>query len=229
MRRFLPLLMLIILLSSCASTEKGEFSTEEKRHALGVLGNDMIAYASVMGEIPEETMAAYLPASYTAYREYVPLYDELTSDYLSSLSAIISPLAGDALEIAGSHLEEAVSLSDDDTLDNPEGLTSLLQEAAARDVYSSLLERSEAASAEAEDAFRVPYDSFTSVRDAYLNLASVGIDVSLPVPEPLSPQALAFIADDVLFSRLADAERSLRERMPESEDSPYLVFWEAMP
>ena len=132
----------------------------------------------------------------------------------------------EAYSMISSSIPLFVVNADDLVIDSVEGMTDRIQNTLAVDIYSFLISRIEEEREKLNAAFSESYSIFTSLRDAYSNLESVGMSVSLPIPEPISIEKLAFIAEDVLFNRLGENERELRSRIPETEDSPYQVFWE---
>ncbi|MBO8435838.1 MAG: hypothetical protein IAA97_02510 [Spirochaetes bacterium] len=228
MKRILAIaIAMLLLFASCATSFSGaSFSDSEKRNALFTLSRDMIALTELDGAIGEEAFLDDLPPSYTAYEDYSPLYQSLSQSYASSLSAIISPIMAEAFDIISSSVP-ALTLNPDDTVINSaEGMTDRIQNSLAVDIYSYFIGRIGEESEALDEAFSESYSIFSSLRDCYLNLGTVGVAITLPIPESISIETLAFIAEDVLFSRLEENERELRSKIPESDDSVYQVFWE---
>lgn len=221
------LILIMLLLPSCATESgTGSYSDSEKEAALLLLGSDMISMVESEGEIGAEAFLAALPASFRAYEGYSPLYGALSSSYAEAVSSIVSPILYDVYPLLRSVMDVAATEERDRSIQEPEGLTDMLQMLTARDIYSHLVDRISAMQDELDAAFEEPLRIFLSVRDAYLNLASVGLEAALPVPAPLSAELAAFVAEDVLFTRLGEKETELKSRIPDSPDSPYSVFWE---
>ena len=124
------------------------------------------------------------------------------------------------------YVEEIAAQASDEAVINPEGVTDAVQAASARPVYDALLAALEEEEGNLDAAFREARAIFSSVRDSYLNLSIVGAEETLPDPRPIPLTMIAFAAEDELFRRLGDAERRLKSIVPETEDSPYAVFWE---
>ena len=228
MRKLLPLLLCILfLLSSCASSgQSSHYTDEQKKEALLLLGNDMIAAGVAEGPLTADEFIALLPPSFTAYQGYSPIYDDLAASYCGKVAEIVTPAVEAALPLLRTSFEAAASADINQAIAAPEGMTDSLQNVAARPVYTAILSGIMAREDSLEEAFAEAYGIFSSVRDAYLNLASVGVDTALPVPEPFAPEMLAIAAESALFTRLGEAERSLKGMLPESPDSLYAVFWE---
>ncbi len=228
MRKFLSIVFILLLLSvSCITQGNGDpFTDEEKRSALYTLLTDMMNLTERNGEIGKEAFIDELPSSFAVYEDYSPLYQNLSQEYAESLSRIVSPIMEEAYSMISSSIPLFVVNADDLVIDSVEGMTDRIQNTLAVDIYSFLISRIEEEREKLNAAFSESYSIFTSLRDAYSNLESVGMSVSLPIPEPISIEKLAFIAEDVLFNRLGENERELRSRIPETEDSPYQVFWE---
>ena len=228
MRKLLPLLLCILLLAaSCASSGRGgHFSDEEKKEALLLLGSDMIAAGVAEGPLTADDFIPLLPPSFTAYQGYSPIYDDLAASYCGKIAEIVTPAAEAALPIVRAAFEAAASADTDQAVSAPEGMTDSLQAIAARPVYTAILADVIASQDRLDEAFSEAKGIFSSVRDAYLNLSSVGVDTELPVPEPFAPEILAIAAESALFTRLGEAERGLKGKLPDSSDSLYAVFWE---
>ena len=228
MRKLLPLLLCILLLmSSCISSgHDSHFTDQEKKEALLLLGSDMIAAGVAEGPLTADDFIPLLPPSFTAYQGYSPIYDDLAASYCGKVAEIVTPAAEAALPIIRASFEAAASADINQAVNAPEGMTDSLQAIAARPVYTAILSGIMAREDSLEEAFSEAKGIFSSVRDAYLNLSSVGVDTELPVPEPFAPEMLAIAAESALFTRLGEAERSLKGVLPESPGSLYAVFWE---
>ena len=223
-RIILPILLLL-LLASCATGGAGTFTEEETEESFLLLSSDMITYVSQMGEIPSATVKAALPPSFTAYSAIVPLYDDYAESYAEAVSSIISPLVEKAYHeirevMAAIARSYPVSLIPGDT-----AFTEELERTAGisvRNIYRSEIQRAAPALLE---AFAPSRSEFLSIRKAYSNLASVGGSLDIPYPSAFSPDELASLLSDVLFSRLGEAERELKNRPLPNSDSPYAIFW----
>ena len=228
MRRLRWLLppLIALLLISCQTERARSYTEEETERAFSVLSSDMIDYITPGEEIDGKTMEGYLPSSFTAYSDIVPLYDEIASGYAEDVAKAVSPLIEDAYPavkeamaaIASSH---PVALIPGDTAFTEE-LERVAGEEVRRVYLSSLSSLGDALS----KAFASPYSVFTAVRKAYSNLSSVGGEMDIPYPVPFTASSLSYILSDVLFSRLAEAERELKNRPLSDIGSPYAVFWE---
>ena len=224
------MLIPLLLLASCVSSSARTFTVSDRRAALEVLGRDMIDEArQVSAEAAAAHLERFLSDTYTVYEPYVPLYGEIQERYLGSLASLVCSISDDVYDIVLSSLEATAASDPDSIVRTAQGLTAALQDANARRVYGFLVDEAIAAAGEISSAFHESWTAFMSVRDAYLNLASAGYALILPPPQPISSETLAFAAEDYLFSRLSDAEDRLRGELPESDDSPYAVFWEVRP
>lgn len=227
MGKFIAILLLPLIAASCV-TEQGvhHYTSQERMEAILVLGDDMIESAASEGDIDAAAFMAALPAEFTAYDGYSPIYDSLASSYTASLSRIVSPYLDICYSMVSGYVEEIAAQASDEAVINPEGVTDAVQAASARPVYDALLAALEEEEGNLDAAFREARAIFSSVRDSYLNLSIVGAEETLPDPRPIPLTMIAFAAEDELFRRLGDAERRLKSIVPETEDSPYAVFWE---
>ncbi len=227
-KSFLIIFLVLCLFLSCVSKDGGEhYTDEERRDALEILISDMIELSAARGDIEPESFSAMLPHSYTVYESYSPIYSMLEDGYTSKLSEIFSPLLSSCYSLVGEEAESAISGGDIESMVNDtEGMTDRLQELLAVSIYSYLLNGVQQHDAESREAFSESSGVFNAIHDSYVNLLSVGSDIEVPVPQPLSQDQIAFVIIDVLFTRLGESERELKSRIPDSPDSPYAVFWE---
>ena len=228
MKKFILIMLYVLLLFSCTTARSGNsYTADEKRAAISLLASDVLELVRNDGNIDSSLFVQSLSETYRAYYGYCPIYESLSAEYAASLSEIISPLLDAAYPILIDAFSQILESDGMDTIiASPEGLTDALQSIAARDIYSVLIEDIASVSSDLDQAFSESYGIFMSLRDAYLNLSIVGEQVSLPVPQAISTDLAAFIAEDALFTRIAEHEVALKSRIPDSPDSLYSVFWE---
>ena len=218
-------LILVVVLVSCTSVRTRTFSEEETKEAFDVLSSDMMGYIDSSESISGEDVVSILPRSFTDYSEYVPLYDSMAGSYGERVAEVISPL----IPLAYPLIEEAmadisgsypVALISEDT-----AFTDEIEKAVVEDVMDLYLKALSDVAEPLDEAFQPVLDEFSSIRRAYSNLSDVGGGIFIPVPMPASRDSLALLLSSSLFSGLADAERTLKNRPLADNDSPYRVFW----
>ena len=229
MRRLVfAILIALLIFPSCQTrSDESGFTRDERVAALRILTADMISSLLSDGAVEESFFVSQLPSEYTIYSEYSPSYRMLTDDYTSELSSIVLPLFSEAAAFILSRIDECVSGGDTERMvKTPEGMTDRIQDLLAVDIYNYLVQAVNEMSDELDEAFRDCFVIFSSVRASYLNLRSVGVSITLPSPEPLDSNDIAFAVEAALFTRLAEHEKELKSRIPESLEDPYAVFWE---
>lgn len=225
--KLLPLFISIILLFSCQSTRievSSDIDNERASSAIVVLGEDMISNAAI--DISILSLESSIPDSYKAYKEYVPLYEEYKDEYLKDISKIANDAIShfldeiyDEVVILSSNPYAFISGDTSLTLALKNNLRDRLIEECTR-LFSSY-------SSEFESAFSSSKGEFDSIRNAYLNLSSVGVTRVLPAAGKADLHSIAVAAVDSLFDSLATAERALKNMVVDrSSDSLYSIFWE---
>lgn len=225
--KLLPLFISIILLFSCQSTRievSSGIDNERASSAIVVLGEDMISNAAI--DISILSLESSIPDSYKAYKEYVPLYEEYKDEYLKDISKIANDAIShfldeiyDEVVILSSNPYAFISGDTSLTLALKNNLRDRLIEECTR-LFSSY-------SSEFESAFSSSKGEFDSIRNAYLNLSSVGVTRALPVAGKADLHSIAVAAVDSLFDSLATAEKALKNMVVDrSSDSLYSIFWE---
>lgn len=189
------------------------------------LGEDMLSYVSAGLEIPAEALEGALPESYRIYESCTPRYALLRDSYLGNLSHLMHPLFSVGYPVIKEGIREIASELPDEAFESDRGVSTLLE--GCRDslkaVYVNQLERQES---ELGAAFEESRRELGFVRTGYLNLERAGYSKDrLPEAEPADMESLADVLASFLLSELAEAETVLKNRPPESEDSPYAVFW----
>ena len=121
MKRIAIVLSIMLLAISCRSTDGTKYTEGEIRNALMSLSSDMFSEVDTASPVEEERIIEALPATYSAYAEYVPLYGSIASDYAEKISRIISPLLPQpmhvVLETASAFLIASTALRDDEPVD----------------------------------------------------------------------------------------------------------------
>ena len=226
-RHLLPVLIAAILIS-CQTQGVRTYTEEETSAAFALLSSDMIEYITITypGNIPAERVEAALPASFSAYSGLVPLYSEIAADYSERIAGIISPLLPAAYGVVEDAMAVISASYPLDLIEGDTAFTEAVREQAGENVRSVYLSSLRGVESELSDAFSVPDSVFSSVRKAYYNLASVGGGMTVPYPVPFTPEDLSYLLSDILFDRLGEAERSLKNRPLSDVESPYSVFWE---
>lgn len=225
MKRYLvPILLIILLLSSCATLDNGSGTGEEEEEAVKTLFEDMISSLSSF-ELSSSDIEPALPSSYTVYSSYLPSYETIKERYLSSVLDIIEE---DLLSSFKSNIESSLQL----LLDNPssyiEGtlISSVLKANLYSLILSSFNDVIEAKRSEIDEAFDESRSDFGRIRKSYENLTLLGITVSLPRAEPLDTSLSAELCLEEYFLYLEENEISLRSD-PLYSAGAYRLFWSA--
>ena len=223
------LLLSLLFLFSCASTEKSEESeasaTEERRKdAVALLSFDM--FSSVEDwEMDTSVLSSSLPSSFTVYSDYVPSYGELELKYVSSISRISEEAVRTSLPLLATYASSLIDepekyISDDDSFTSELKNISLEEEVEGI-VLSALKEHS----AEINESFLQVKRVFDEIRTAYANLSKVEKGVALPEASGMDFNVAAHLVSESFFTNLGSLERTLKNT-PASSDSLYAVFWE---
>ena len=223
--RVLSIIAVLVLAVSCRSTESIHYTEDEIRNALMSLSSDMLPALDTSTPIGIDEILDALPLTYTAYAEYVPLYDSIASDYAEKLSAILSPhlpvpvhiISESASRLAESGSEQYIN-GDTSFSDGIRGETYQLVVDAYRDDIAPY-------SDELEAAFASSCSELNAVRSAYLNLSSVGQAVYISEPDMVDADAAAVILADAFFARLEESERLLKNTPSGISSGYYYVFW----
>lgn len=221
----LAIVLLLFLAVSCRSTEPVQYTEDEIRNALMSLSSDMFSEVDTSSPVDAESIIGALPATYSAYAEYVPLYSTIASDYAEKLSKVISPLLPQPMHLirdaASLIAESGLSIYIHDDTSFTEGIRQM--------VYSDVLDiyRKGLSSEDGNlmEAFSQSYSEFMAVRAAYLNLSSVGHPVYIPEPGRIDIELAAAILADELFNRLGEAEKTLKNMPSGLSSGYYYVFW----
>ena len=222
------LLLSLLFLFSCASTEKSEESeasaTEERRKdAVALLSFDM--FSSVEDwEMDTSVLSSSLPSSFTVYSDYVPSYGELELKYVSSISRISEEAVRTSLPLLATYASSLIDepekyISDDDSF------TSELKNISLEEVEVIVLSALKEHSSEINDSFLQVKRVFDEIRTAYANLSKVEKGVALPEASGMDFNVAAHLVSESFFNDLGSLERTLKNT-PASSDSLYAVFWE---
>ena len=222
------LLLSLLFLFSCASTEKSEESeasaTEERmKDAVALLSFDM--FSSVEDwEMDTSVLSSSLPSSFTVYSAYVPSYGELELKYVSSISRISEEAVRTSLPLLATYASSLIDepekyISDDDSF------TSELKNICLEEVEVIVLSALKEHSAEINDSFLQVKRVFDEIRTAYANLSKVEKGVALPEASGMDFNVAAHLVSESFFTDLGSLERTLKNT-PASSDSLYAVFWE---
>ena len=224
-RKRLAIALLLLLAVSCRSTEPVQYTEDEIRNALMSLSSDMFSEVDTASPVEEERIIEALPATYSAYAEYVPLYSSIASDYAEKISQIISPLLPQpmhvVLETASAIAESGLSAYIHDDTSFTEGIRQMVY-SDVLDIYRKGLSSRDG---DLREAFSQSYSEFMAVRAAYLNLSSVGHPVYIPEPGMIDREMAAAILADALFNRLGEAEKTLKNMPSGLSSGYYYVFW----
>lgn len=226
MRRInLILLILISLFSfaSCATTgeEVDDEFYERASLAVETLGLDMITNVDFM--LDPVLLQSALEYSFIDYENILPNYPEIRDEYLNSVAEIMSGM----LKEETSMLEEYVYSQAKEPIPyvaHDKTLTSDLKESVFSDMEAMLKEKM-ASSAAISSCFEPVERAFSPMRDAYLNLGKIGVDIEFPVPEPINQELAVAIALEEYFKALEAVENNLKNQGYNPE-SLYYIFWE---
>ena len=189
-----------------------------------LLGSDMFDGLDLKLSISD--LESALPDSYKVYKNYVPLYSEYKDSYLEKIAELSESLIKDFYDYLYSEIvilanEPEKYLSDDTSL------TMALKNRVENILTSDLFLELNNHNIQLEEAFEDSSKEFNSIRDAYLNLNNVGYEHTLPKAEMVSLYGVSKVTVDSLFDALANAERTLKNKIVDrSSDSLYSIFWE---
>ena len=185
----------------------------------------MMDYVSASPDISSDAVMAVLDPSFAAYADYVPLYDDLASSYAADVAAIISPLLPSAYPLVEGAMAGISSSHPVDLISGDTAFTDEIRRSIGQEVEAAYLSAVSGQAAALAGAFSAASGEFSLIRQAYLNLSSVGGAMAVPLALPVSYGDLASLLANTLFSRLAEAERTLKNRPVTDSSSPYGVFW----
>lgn len=228
-KKFLKLALIIlsiVMLASCStlsdeSVEMEEASGYTPRDAIIFLGADMLD--EVIFDLDPALLSEALMPSYIHYIDYVPLYEEYKTGYLSELSNISEELIKesyteldlDILSLSANperYISEAIMLADD------------LYEKSGGKVQEMLMSALQASPKVAE-AFSASKKEFSAIKAVYENLSIIGLAYDMPEAEMADLAIVARIATEKYFESLALVENSLKNRIYD-DSSAYSYFWE---
>lgn len=216
-------LVLILLAVSC-NTRGAVFTERETYAAFTALSSDMLD-SLIEQPIDPAAIESSLPIGFTSYSDYVPLYDDFASDYSRAVSAIISPLITAAYPIVEDTMMDIAASHPVDLIQGDTSFTDKIRSEAFGPIRNAYLAALIEVRDELDEAFELAQTEFSMIREAYLRLLTVGGDVILPPPTPVSDVTIVTLLTNELFSRLSSAERSLKNRPIPGNDSPYNIFW----
>ena len=214
------------MLFSCASFSDGGEELSDgyeytESDAIITLGSDMLDGVAL--SFDGALLNSALKDSYTAYKEYVPLYEEFKSGYLSMLSECVTSL----IETTYPVIEEGVMLLSATPgliLKDNGSLSDELYKIAFESVKNVLYRELSAYSGTA-DAFKASEKEFMATRAVYANLSTIGLSYNLPIPEMADLAVVSEVGANMLFSHLSENETYLKNRSYDPA-SPYAFFWE---
>lgn len=226
MKKYVVILLIsLLLLSSCNSTRSASTPEREREESEAVmtLSRDMVSHIKT-GLLKAEDISSALPESYTAYKDYLPSYDEIAARYLAS---VISILEEDFVSIfTESFLNVSSSL-----VSSPRkylmGEMLLLDAESASRTYISLSfgNLMDKRKDELDNAFNESSTNFEMVKKAYDNLSKIGITENLSPAGEIERNSLITLVLDKYYSILEEEEINLRTN-PLYGESSYRLFWE---
>ena len=83
----------------------------------------------------------------------------------------------------------------------------------------------ESASGRFAEAFSPSHSVFEDIRQAYINLETVGYNADIAEAEPISADVLAEILRQEAENILRDAEKQVRNSPESLSDPVYSIFW----
>lgn len=225
MRKALILVLACFLLFSCHTGQEGYYTQEEKEEALTRLSDDIMAYVASGLYLSGASFLPALPDTFRAYEQYVPQYAAIADEYTGKLADILKPVLTEAYPLVAEASKAVSERVPVEAFRDDSGLTALVWNEVYQDVVEYYLGRLVELEGALREAYSVSEREFSLVRDAYLNLNRVGYRIYIPAPEPAVTGVLAEVMADSLMYQLADAEKVLKNRPPETSDSPYRIFW----
>ncbi len=227
-KKFSIIVVFLFVLISCKSAksinERDAIYITRAESAILKLAEDISIY-SEDSAIDLDTIENYLPSSYLSYKDYSPIYSEVKKNYIDQVDNILSmeneKLDALFLSYSNDYINIADSLISSDT-----ALVDKVRGDHYLDFVKTLNDNLES-SEELKAAFDPSYVSFTSLSAAYKRLADIGVDISIPLPDPIDIRRLSSVYISSYFERLSLYERQIKNtRIDYSEDAVYSIFWE---
>lgn len=222
-KRYVPVILIVILLLSSCSTLKGSAESGEEKRAVETLVSDCLL-ALPSDPVTEDDLVSALPGSYTAYGEYLPSYSAISSRYLSAVCKVVNAAFSE------SFLSDTVTASADVLSDTPsryisgEAVISDIEKETRESLGALLEEYYKEHSEELDEAFSESRTYFGMVKRSYSSLSIIGEEIVLPDAEMITVSDLADITLDRFYSLLSSSETKLRNN-PLYGDSVYRLFW----
>lgn len=195
--------------------------TEKATLAVETLGFDMIT--NVEFSLDSSLLLNALDQSFTVYEEIIPLYSESRDRYLDEIASITERIIPKCTYI----LEENIySLSKYPIVyvQHDKSLAGDLKSLSSEKMEATLIEML-STDPDIVNAFEGIRTEFMSMRDVYLNLGKVGVEIVYPEPAPINLVSLASIVTEVYFEELEVVEETLKNQ-GYNPDSLYYIFWE---
>lgn len=211
---------------SCASrggvdSESEDDSGYTAADAVTILCSDMLTSSDFV--LNPSLLEEAIPSSYSAYREYVPLYEEYRDSYLSAIAKLAETLIKESFDIINAY---AAELSQNHQRYIAEDIPlymdlESLASSSVRDILAQELRNSD----ELQKFFEPSYKEFSAIKAVYENLSSISIIYDIPEAEPVDVDKIAAIAVKEFFTTLGEVETFLKNRNYDKSSS-YAYFWE---
>ena len=233
LKRFIAaILAILVIFTSCASTETEVPLTEEELRiqketrldALELITGDTIVMTRSHLKFPQSEIRRMIPQSLLKYSEYLPLYDSLLSAYLESLTETAERASQEALSV----LEGLIEID----IDNPEYYISNPITPLLRENYEDQVD--EAVRKYVTENYETEMEAYDRleleckiIKANYDNLNRIGENIELGEPEPVDTDLYSSYITERIFSTLLQCETYLRNKPLSEVDNPlYSVFWE---
>ena len=225
------LFFLILLILSCTSTERSSerlFTAEDASrilHSLSVLIDDDISISSKEAVITREDVMTLVPISMRTYKDYLPLYDKLEHEYVTS----IAERANEAIRNAFEYIRtDSYTLSREPGyyLDLRVYVSSEYEENRSDEILSIIKESLDESKESSSSSLSALMEETRNVKKNYDNLNSIGYGVILPDAKGIDEEELALMISNNIFDTMREVEMRLKNTPLDDPSSPYQVFWE---
>lgn len=229
-RKFLFLLITLLLITSCMSSEKRTRVLDDEQfkrieEAVSILQQDAFKIAEDNSPLSSDEVLLLLSDDTKAYGAYLPLYDRMESEYVKCVEDLANVMLSDAFSAIGSDsafvmTNPVVFVSSDNSIAMEyERIRGPYVLSVLNDSYEKNKEKSE----EALSSFLL---ELGIVKRNYDNLSLSGYGTTLAEAKGIEKDDLINFLFKRIFDLLANAETMLKNAPLEDKDSPYSVFWE---
>lgn len=197
---------------------------ELKLDALEILVGDSLILAKKQVGFSSQEIRPLIPVEILTYSEYLPLFDSLLQAYEDSLIRIADKATLDVID----YLESAIVLDIGlvDTYIHTE-ISPYLKSTYQDQAYNIALTSIEEEKKSEQEAYDRLSLECKIIKSNYDNLQSLGEEVALPEPIPVSDAEFAGFVTEQAFLIISECERYLRNKpVTDTDNQLYNAFWE---